>query len=222
MKISPNLHAFLWTSPSANNCNTYLLRSAAKRILVDPGHAAHFDHVRLGLQELGMSMDDIDLVICTHAHPDHLEAVTLFQDPQSLFTLHPAEWRLVEEMAAYLRSTMNFDPDQLAPDFFLKEGELKIGDITLNIYHTPGHSPGSISVHWPAEGALFTGDVIFNNGLGRTDLPGGNGEQLKDSIRKLSAIDAQWLLSGHGEPVSGPDAVKANFEQVEQMWFPYI
>ena len=67
-----------------------------------------------------------------------------------------------------------------------------------------------------------TGDVIFNNGLGRTDLPGGNGAQLKESIRKLSAIDAQWLLSGHGEPVIGADAVSANFEQVERMWFPYI
>jgi len=222
MQISSNLHAFLWTSPSANNCNTYLLRSAEKSILVDPGHAAHFDHVRLGLQELGISTDDIDLVICTHAHPDHMEGVTLFQDAQALFTLHAAEWRLVQDMAAYLKSTMNFDPDQLAPDFFLKEGELKIGDIALNVYHTPGHSPGSISLHWPAEGALFTGDVIFNNGLGRTDLPGGNGGQLKESIRKLSAIDAQWLLSGHGEPVTGADAVSTNFEQVERMWFPYL
>jgi len=222
MELTPNLHAFLWTSPSANNCNTYLLRSAEKRILVDPGHAAHFDHVRLGLQELGLSTDDIDLIICTHAHPDHLEGVTLFQDPQALFTLHTAEWRLVEDMAAYLKSTMNFDPDQFSPDFFLKEGELKFGDIALNVFHTPGHSPGSITLHWPAEGALFTGDVIFNNGLGRTDLPGGNGGQLKESIRKLSAIDAQWLLSGHGEPVTGVDTVRANFEQVEQMWFPYI
>jgi len=209
-------------SPCANNCNTYLLRSAEKRILVDPGHAAHFDHVRLGLQELGLSTDDFALIICAHAHPDHLEGVTLFRDPQALFTLHTAEWRLVEDMAAYLKSTMNFDPDQFSPDFFLKEGELKFGDIALNVFHTPGHSPGSITLHWPAEGALFTGDVIFNNGLGRTDLPGGNGGQLKESIRKLSAIDAQWLLSGHGEPVTGVDTVRANFEQVEQMWFPYI
>ena len=59
---------------------------------------------------------------------------------------------------------MNFDPDQFAPDFFLQEGELNIGDITLRVYHSPGHSPGSVSLYWLAEGALFTGDVIFNNG----------------------------------------------------------
>ena len=70
MELTPHLHAFLWTSPSANNCNTYLLRSTEKKILVDPGHAAHFDHVRQGLQPLGVSIDDIDLVVCTHAHPD--------------------------------------------------------------------------------------------------------------------------------------------------------
>lgn len=222
MELSPNLHAFLWTSPSANNCNAYLLLSPEKTILIDPGHAAHFDHVRQGLQQLGMSINDIDLVICTHAHPDHLEAITLFRDTPALFTLHEAEWRLVEEMADYLKNTMNFDPEQFAPDFFLQEGELRVGDIVLNVFHTPGHSPGSATLHWPAGDALFTGDVIFNNGLGRTDLPGGNGEQLKKSIRSISAIDAQWLLSGHGEPVVGADAVKANFEQVERMWFPYI
>lgn len=222
MELTPNLHAFLWTSTSANNCNTYFLRDTEKKILVDPGHAAHFDHVRLGLQQLGTSIDDIDLVICTHAHPDHLEAITLFQDTRALFTLHAAEWRLVEEMAAYLKSAMNFDPGRFAPDFFLKEGVLNVGDIALNVHHTPGHSPGSVSLHWPDAGALLTGDVIFNNGLGRTDLPGGNGTQLKESIRNLSVIEAQWLLSGHGHPVTGAEAVKANFEQVERMWFPYI
>ena len=222
MELAPNLHAFLWTSSRANNCNTYLVRSTDKTILIDPGHVAHFDHVRQGLLQLGLSIDDLDLIICTHAHPDHLEAITLFGDTQALFTLHTEEWRLVQDMAAYLKSAMNFDPEQFTPDFFLKEGELTVGDIKLYVYHTPGHSPGSITLHWPAVEALFTGDVIFNNGLGRTDLPGGNGEQLKNSIRSISAIDAQWLLSGHGEPVSGADTVKDNFEQVARMWFPHI
>ena len=222
MELTPNLHAFLWTSPSANNCNTYLLRTTQKRILIDPGHAAHFNHVDQHLEQLGMGIADIDVVICTHAHPDHLEAVTLFRDTRALFAIHALEWQLVEEMAAYLKSAMNFDPQEFAPDFYLKTGELKVGDIALNIIHTPGHSPGSISLDWPEEGALFTGDVIFNNGLGRTDLPGGNGSQLKDSIRRLSSVHARWLLSGHGEPVTGAEAVQANFEQVEQMWFPYL
>jgi hydroxyacylglutathione hydrolase len=141
MELTPNLHAFLWTSPSANNCNTYLIRSTEKNILIDPGHATHFDHVRHGLRRLGMSIENIDLVICTHAHPDHIEAVGLFEDTRALFTLHAAEWQLVTDMAPYLNASMNVDLSRFAPDFFLTEGELKVGDIPLNVYHTPGHSP---------------------------------------------------------------------------------
>ena len=69
---------------------------------------------------------------------------------------------------------------------------------------------------------FLTGDLIFKGGLGRTDLPGGDGRQLKESIRRMGSLDSHWLLSGHGEVVSGAEAVKANFKQVEQMWFGYV
>ncbi|MCG6895422.1 MAG: MBL fold metallo-hydrolase [Desulfobacteraceae bacterium] len=222
MELTPTLHAFLWTSSAANNCNTYLVRSTEKSILIDPGHAAHFDHVRDGLGRLGFSMRDIDLVVCTHAHPDHIEAVRLFQDAPALFAIHETEWQMVRDMAPYLRASMAFDPDRVAPDFFLAEGELKVGDIALQVYQTPGHSPGAVTLYWPAERALFTGDLIFENGVGRTDLPGGDGGQLKESIRRMAGLEADWLLSGHGNVVSGADAVRANFEQVERAWFGYV
>ena len=222
MELTPNLHAFLWTLPGANNCNTYLIRSGAKNILIDPGHAAHFDHVRNGLRRIGLSVGAIDLVICTHAHPDHIEAVQFFHDVPTRFAMHAAEWELVEKMAPMLKATMNVDLDLFTPDFFLTEGALTVGDVSLAVYHTPGHAPGAICLHWPEEEALFTGDLIFKDGLGRTDLPGGNGPQLKESIRRMAALDSQWLLSGHGEVVSGADAVAANFRQVEAMWFGYV
>jgi len=218
MELTPNLHAFLWTSPSANNCNTYLLRSLDKNILIDPGHAPFFDHVERDLRRLDLSTEDIDLVICTHAHPDHMEAVRLFDTGPALFALHEAEWQLVEDMAPHL----NVDLGPFTPDFFLKEGELTVGDLALEVYHTPGHSPGGVSLYWPTESALVTGDLIFNGGLGRTDLPGGSGEQLKESIRRMAVLDAEWMLSGHGAVVSGADAVKANFRQVEQTYFSFI
>jgi hydroxyacylglutathione hydrolase len=222
MELAPNLHAFLWTSSRVNNCNTYLIRSPQKNILIDPGHAACFDRVRQELNLLKLSIEDIDLVICTHAHPDHIEAVQYFGNAPALFALHADEWNLVQEMAPYLKASMHLDPDRFAPDFFLTEGRLSVGDIDLQVYHTPGHSPGLVTLHWPAAEALFTGDLIFNGGLGRTDLPGGHSAQLKESIRRMAAIEAQWLLSGHGQIVSGREAVKANFTQVEQMWFGYI
>jgi len=222
MELAQNLHAFLWTSTRANNCNTYLIRSREKTILIDPGHAAYFDHVQQGLAELGLTPNDVDLVICTHAHPDHIEAVGLFDRTATLLTLHEAEWRLVEEMGPYLQAAMNVDPESLSPDFFLKEGRLTVGDIELDVYHTPGHAPGAVALLWPAEKALFTGDLIFRGGLGRTDLPGGDGRQLKASIQRMAGLDAAWLLSGHGDVISGAAAVQKNFEQVERTWFGYV
>jgi glyoxylase-like metal-dependent hydrolase (beta-lactamase superfamily II) len=112
--------------------------------------------------------------------------------------------------------------NKFIPDFFLPEGDLTVGDITLAVYHTPGHSSGGATLYWPAERALFTGDLIFKNGLGRTDLPGGDGGLLKQSIRRMGQMDAAWLLTGHGDVVSGCDAVKANFKQVEQAWFGHV
>jgi glyoxylase-like metal-dependent hydrolase (beta-lactamase superfamily II) len=222
MELTPNLHAFLWTSLRANNCNTYLIRSPQKTVLIDPGHAAFFDHVHEGLDGLNLTIDDIDLIICTHAHPDHIEAIRLFEGTAVPFTLHSAEWELVQNMAAFMKSAAPIDLSQFSPEFFLTEGELAIGDITIDVYHTPGHSPGGVTLFWQPAGALFTGDLIFNNGLGRTDLPGGDGVKLKESIRRMASLKADWLLPGHGEVVSGAEAVSANFDQVEQVWFGYI
>jgi len=222
MELTPRLHAFLWSSPRANNCNTYLLQSPEKNILIDPGHVAYFDHVRSGLQRLSLTLDDIDLVICTHAHPDHIEAVQLFGDKPTRFTLHGEEWQLVEKMASTVKLSIYFDMVRFAPDFFLTEGDLTVSDITLAVYHTPGHSPGGVTLYWSDESALLTGDLIFKGGLGRTDLPGGDGGRLKESIRRMGQLDANWLLSGHGDVVSGSEAVKSNFKQVEEAWFGYV
>ena len=222
MQLTSSLHAFLWTSSNINNCNTYLIRSEEKNILIDPGHVAYFDHVRDGLDRLGLSLEDIALVICTHAHPDHIEAVRLFADLPTMFALHGVEWELVQQMAPMIKSAMNFELSQFTPDFLLTEGEFTIGDISLNVYHTPGHSPGGVTLYRPAEKALFTGDLIFKDALGRTDLPGGNGAQLKQSIRRVAALDVNWLFAGHGDVISGSDAVTTNFTRVEQMWFGYI
>jgi glyoxylase-like metal-dependent hydrolase (beta-lactamase superfamily II) len=222
MELTPNLHAFLWSSAAANNCNTYLIRSSTKTILIDPGHAPYFDHVRRGLVDLQTSLDDVDLILCTHAHPDHIEAVRLFDGKPALFALHKAEWALVEEMAPMLKASMDLDPEQFRPDFFLTEGEMTVGDVGLQVYHTPGHSPGGVTLYWPDQKALFTGDLIFKDGLGRTDLPGGSGRRLKASIRRIAGLDAEWLLPGHGDWISGAAAVRDNFEQVERMWFGYV
>jgi glyoxylase-like metal-dependent hydrolase (beta-lactamase superfamily II) len=104
----------------------------------------------------------------------------------------------------------------------LGSGDLNVKGIELKVVPSPGHSPGSVALYWPARKALFSGDVLFRDGLGRTDLPGGNGAILKQSIKQLESLDSEWLLPGHGEILQGAAGVRSNFKKVEEFWFNYI
>jgi len=221
MKIANNLHAFVWESMTANNCNAYLIDGPI-RVLIDPGHRALFEHVELGLRDLKLTTDDIDLIICTHAHPDHLEGVQLFKQKSTLFSLHATEWNWVITAGKQMSAAFGIDTEALTPDFFLKEGTLSLDGLEMEIFLTPGHSPGSICLYWPMQKALFSGDLVFKEGLGRTDLPGGDGALIKESIKRMSLLDVELLLSGHGEILSGAQEVKSNFEQIEDFWFRYV
>jgi len=122
MQIDNDIHAFIWESMVANNCNTYLI-DGPTRILIDPGHTEHFDHVRKGLESLDLDLKDLGIIICTHAHPDHIEAVQLFKDMPALVTMHAEEWQNLKNMGNHMKA-MGIDPESLAPDFLLKEGGL--------------------------------------------------------------------------------------------------
>lgn len=221
MKVFEGLHAFLWQSPSANNCNTFLI-DGPERILIDPGHRAHFDHVEQGLDKIGMGLADIDVVISTHGHPDHIEAVELLRRYDIRFAMHQTEWDWLDGIGRQMSAAMGIDLDHYEPDFFLQNGTLTIGGLELTVHHSPGHSPGSVCIHWSDTGALFSGDVLFDQGLGRTDLPGGNGAELKASIKRLAALETTVLLPGHGDIIQGVQQVQHNFEQVESFYFAYI
>jgi len=219
MKIFDNLHAFMWLSPTANNCNAYLI-DADKKILVDPGHYHLFDHVRDGLSELSLSPQDIDIVIITHGHPDHMESVKVFANTSTLIAVSSVEMDFIRKVAPHYGEALGIS--DFEPDILLQEGGLKIGNLTFQVIQTPGHSPGSVCIYWPDKKVLFTGDVVFNQGIGRTDLPGGDGQELKESIKRISLLDVEYLLSGHGDILSGREKVKANFGDIEKMWFPYL
>jgi len=213
MEIAKDLHAFIWRNSRANNTNTYLV-TGSKKILIDPGHLHLFDHVRSGLARLNLTPDEIDVVLITHAHVDHIEATGVFRKPTLL--------AMSREARDFMQDFGGQTAEGMEPDFFLGEGDLRIGDTDLDVIATPGHSPGSLCFYWPDRRALFTGDVIFNQSIGRTDLPGGSGRLLKESIKRLSTLNADVLLSGHGEPVMGEKAVRDNFRAVADYWFSYL
>jgi hydroxyacylglutathione hydrolase len=213
MKVIEDLYAFIWKDISQNNCNSFLIEGS-KKILIDPGYRHLFAHVERGLAGMSMSPDEIDVVIATHGHPDHLEAASRFPK-QALFSMNRDEYLFIREMAG-----KNLTVPE--PAFFLREGEATTGNHTFQIIPSPGHSPGSIAIYWPERRVLFSGDVVFNQGIGRTDLPGGNGGLLKKSIERLSKLDVEYLMPGHGEALEGRDAVRDNFRMIEKYWFGYL
>jgi glyoxylase-like metal-dependent hydrolase (beta-lactamase superfamily II) len=169
-----------------------------------------------------MEIPDIGLVITTHAHPDHIEAVQLFNKTEALTAISEEEWKFVKEMRDFINSVFGINIDAIAPKFFLQEGDFVLNGLELKVFHTPGHSPGSLSVYWPKQKVLFTGDLIFKNGIGRTDFPGGNSTLLKKSVERLRELEIEILLPGHGEIISGAKEIGSNFDTIERFWFSFL
>lgn len=217
MQLANDLYAYLWTQPTVNNCNTYLIGGQAPA-LVDPGHSQLYGHVEMGLQSDGQP-ETPAMVICTHCHPDHLEAAQKLQQAGAKLAMHPTEVAYMEGEGRQLAVALGMSFPELTVDVFLDEGELKLGGHTLEVIHTPGHSPGHICLWWPEAKALVAGDLVFAQGVGRVDFPGGDGEALKASINRVAELDAEYVLTGHGPIVKGADNVARNYQMIQQMYF---
>ena len=221
MKLEKNLYAYLWKDPYENNCNTYVIHGE-KTVLIDPGHTRHLKKVFYQMEEDGLSSEKIDLVIVTHSHPDHMEGVEVFLDKPVRIAMGREEERYLLESGKVLFEMMRMPLPNLRIDFYLKEGELRLGSQTFHIYQSPGHSPGSLTIYWPDRKVLFTGDVVFYGGIGRTDFLEGNSSLLMQSIEKLSRLDTELLLPGHGDVVMGRELVLQNYEFIRQNFYPYL
>lgn len=222
MRIADNLFIYPWTSFTENNCNTYILGERGQ-IMIDPGHKHLFTNVEQGLAKDGLSLDAIEAVLFTHSHPDHFEAIELFMDrPGVKLGMNSDEEKFLAQTGPMFAQMMGLPMPEYRLDLDLVEGELEVGGIKLQVFLTPGHSPGHVCLYWPEMKVLFSGDLIFNQGVGRTDFPGGDGELLKASIKRMAELDIELILSGHGEPVNGKQDVARNFELIEKTYFDWI
>jgi glyoxylase-like metal-dependent hydrolase (beta-lactamase superfamily II) len=143
---------------------------------------------------------DVKWLLNTHAHYDHTAGMKTVQDALGgEYALHPADRPLLEHLSE--QGAMFGFPPALAPAVVhdLSDGQrITIGDETLVVIHTPGHSPGGVCFHW--DGELWAGDTLFAGSIGRTDLPGGSFEQLERAIRtRLFELgDDVRVHTGHG------------------------
>lgn len=177
--------------------NTYLVWSKGDKtaIVIDP--AAKPQELFEEIKKLSL---DIKYIINTHGHADHIAGNKMLKDSTSAkIFIH----RLDEAMLSDPQKNLSFYtgmPIQSPPaDHYLEEGKnVRIGSLDILVIHTPGHSPGSVSLK--INGKIFTGDTLFANGIGRTDLPGGSLSEIQHAIKdKLMVLDNTCeILPGHG------------------------
>ena len=175
--------------------NSYLIVNDKKGIIIDPGSG-----IGPFLKKIDSEKIELEAIIATHGHIDHIDGVNIVKKKfKANFYVNNLDSDLVNSVQTQARMFGVPDPGKIIPDRNLPlSGEISLAGLTLQFLHTPGHSKGSVSVK--IDNILFSGDTLFNFSIGRTDLPGGNYEELIASIKNKILIfpDDTQVLSGHG------------------------
>lgn len=175
--------------------NSYLIVNGKKGFILDPGSGIKPLLVKAESEKL-----EIEAILATHGHIDHIDGVNKTKEKFNVpFYANSLDMELIQSVQTQARMFGVPDPGQVIPDRNLPlSGEIQIAGLTLELYHTPGHSKGSVSIR--IDDVLFSGDTLFNFSIGRTDLPGGDYEELISSIKNqiFTMPDETRVLSGHG------------------------
>ncbi len=180
-----------------SNCyivGSYETKEAA---IIDPG--AQFEKIDNKLKELRLTPK---IIILTHAHGDHIGAVKDFIEMYGTKVyIHEEDAEMLKDPEKNFSKGITGKGISITPDVELKDGDIiELGDLKLEIIHTPGHTRGGICIK--VENIMMTGDTLFNSSIGRTDFPGGSFDDIITSIReKIFKYDDETIVyPGHNSP----------------------
>ncbi len=186
----------IYTVPAGPlRANSYLLTEDDKdAVIIDCGGAEPLQEA----QRRGLTPR---FVLLTHGHFDHIGGCAALQAAGAQVGCAEAELQLLAS-SANLASDMGLRIPPFRPDFTFRGGdELDLCGMRFSVIATPGHTPGGVTFR--VGDALFTGDTLFRESVGRVDFPGGSGAQLRESIRRLLAIEGDLAVyPGHDEPTT--------------------
>ncbi len=203
------------------NCWVVGSRRRGEACVVDPGDDP--ERILALARDMGVR---ITRIVASHAHLDHIMAVqAIAQATGAPFLLHSGDHQLARNLPAFARQWLgrNVSPPPEPAGSLADGDDLEIAGITLRVIHTPGHTPGSVSLYAEGAGLLFSGDTLFRESIGRTDLDGGSYPGILRSItqRLLALPDETRVLPGHlqettigHERAHNPFILQASAEQI--------
>ncbi len=172
--------------------NAYILYAPDRddALVIDPGAEPEAISLALAGRKLAG-------ILLTHGHVDHIGAVAALRSADAPVYIHQGDAKMLANPNLSLAAMVGGEPSQGDPDFCVTEGPMELAGLAIEVIHTPGHTPGSAC--FLCEGALFSGDTLFQDGVGRTDFPGGDREALAASLARLMALDGDTpVYPGHG------------------------
>jgi glyoxylase-like metal-dependent hydrolase (beta-lactamase superfamily II) len=196
------IHEILPVGMLACNCSILGDESTGEAVVIDPG-----DDIEEVQRILSKHHLRVKYIVATHAHIDHVGGIEkLKQATGAAVLMHQSDLPLYKNLALQAEWLGVAAPGVTDVDQFLKEGDsLRCGTLSLEVLHTPGHSPGSLSLHLPGEKQrILSGDTLFQGSIGRTDLWGGSMDEILRSIRTRLLIfpDETPVFPGHGAPTT--------------------
>lgn len=238
-KITEDIHLIQGQDDFMPDSHTYVVGNPSSKdlSLIDPGLAGKGSYKIDSIRNMGIDLKDINRIILTHTHFDHISCLREVQKeiPGAELWIHALESDPLEkgdERTVYGMETFQQVCQMqygIKPGSFLFKiqrklvgGEvLKIGGMTWEVIHIPGHSLGSIGLYSSGDNILIPGDVVYaDHAIGRFDLYGANGAELKNSLARLSERKVEILLPGHNRIVKNlPEGYL--FETLKQ-WEPHL
>jgi hydroxyacylglutathione hydrolase len=185
-------------TPFQQNCTVLWCEATRRAVVIDPG--GDLPDIERAIARAGVAVEKIWL---THGHIDHVGGAAALKASLKVPIEGPqrSDLFLLQHVAENARSFGIENASNVTPDRWLEEGDrVEVGELTFDVLHCPGHSPGSVAYFNPAQRLAIVGDVLFAGSIGRTDLPGGSHRELLRSIRdKLLPLgDDVAIISGHG------------------------